>query len=217
MNYVNFMRKIEGKEPHDTSNSKTSGARQLDLLGIIEFARGLGHSSGNLEARQGVPDHRADTFWAGYDGSGYRYAMGLYGSSTTCFYWAGLRYQQQQGDTHRQQQDTVPVETSVGDGESSRPASGYYRGIWGTVHFDELFAMGRETSPPQSRPEPEGGVSGVFDHTDARRYYEQSLRSTISAEGSGVSSVCDEWESGERSAEDTWERNRRSLERSQRW
>jgi hypothetical protein len=220
MNYVNFMRKLEGKEPHDTSNSKASGARPLDLQGIIEFTRGLGYPSRSLEARPEFPDHRAGMFWAGYDALSLGTAMGLHSHTPTTFFWAGRAYQQQHGDTHSQQQDTVPVEA---EGE-------YVRSDWvvnrDNVNLDEirtiirrleLFSMDNTPSPTQPRAEPEGGIDWRVELYADQREYEQPLRSPLDSEESRVQSVCDERSSRERSPEDTGQSSRYRMERSQRW
>jgi hypothetical protein len=225
MNYVNFMRKLEGKEPQheqQTTNSTTSGARPLDLQGIIEFARGLGYSECNLEARPEIPtDHRVDLFWAGYNGyPSFRSAMGMYSRNSSCFYWVGYRYQQQQGDTHSQQQDAVPVETPRGNGGSDWIVNG------DDVNLDEIRAitrrlerltMGSPSTSSQPRAEPEGGVDWRVELYADQREYERTLRSTLGPEGFGVSSVRDERESSERSAEDTERSNRYRMERSTGW
>jgi hypothetical protein len=217
MNYVNFMRKIEGKEPHDTSNSKASGPRPLDLQGIIEFTRGNGYPDDNLEARQGVPDLRADMFWAGYDGNhSFRAAMGLYSGTRALFYWAGRNYQQQQGDTHSQQQDTV----------SSTTTEGYVRSDWvvngDDVNLDEIRRIARYveqfsvryTPPPSfARSEPSRRYTSNACADVHIGSYGGALRSTLSAEGSGVSSVRDERSSRERSPEDTRQSSRYRMER----
>jgi hypothetical protein len=224
MNYVNFMRKIEGKEPqHDITDSTTSGPRPLDLLGIIEFARGLGYSHGNLETRPEVPtDNRADVFWAGYDGNlSFSAAMGMYGRGASCFYWAGREYQRQQGNTHSQQQDSVPVEAPRGNGGSGWAVTGddgvNLDELRTIIRRLELFSMGSPPPSPQPREEPEGGVyRGGWEPTYCW-VDEQPLRPTLSAEESGVQGVCDERESGECSPEDTWEPNRRSVERGEGW
>jgi hypothetical protein len=221
MNYVNFMRKIEGKEPqHDTGDNETTGPRRLDLQGIIEFARGIGYPHSNLEARPEVPtDHRADAFWAGYDGNpSFSAALGMYGNGTSCFYWAGREYQQQQRDTHSQQQDAVPVETPRGDAGSDWVVNGddvNLDEIRAIIRRIELFSMGSPSTSSQPRAAPEGGDSGVSGRADTRRYYGRSLRPTLDPEESRVQGVRDEWESGERSAEDTWEPYRRRLERGE--
>tara|TARA_R110000796_G_scaffold34290_3_gene88710 strand:+ start:107 stop:796 length:690 start_codon:yes stop_codon:yes gene_type:complete len=225
MNYVNFMRKIEGKEPHhdqQAANSTTSGPRPLDLQGIIEFARGQGYPDHDLEARPEVPtNNRADFFWAGYDGLTWSDALGLYsyGSYTNyCFYSAGRHYQREQGDTHSQQQDSVPVETPRGDGGSDWIVNG------DDVNLDEIraiirrieqfsYVMGRETPQAQPREEPEGVVLRGAEADAYIRSYDQLLRSTLDPEESGVQGVRDEREGGERSRENTQQYYRRSLER----
>ena len=224
MNYVNFMRKLEGKEPHEqTTNSTTSGARPLDLQGIIEFARGLGYPSRSLEARPEVPtDHRADIFWAGYNRwPSFRATMGLYSGNPSHFYWAGRHYQQQQGDTHSQQQDTVPVETPRGNGRSDWVANGDYvdlnlNEIRAMVRRYERLAMGSPAPSPQPREEPEGDGRPVFNTATGEFGFARTLRSPLDSEESRVQSVCDEREGSERSAEDTWEYGRHCMERSQR-
>jgi hypothetical protein len=223
MNYVNFMRKLEGKEPkhEQTTNSETSGARSLDMQGIIEFTRGYGYPERDLEARQGFPDHRTDMFRAGYDGLSFGTAVGLYSHTSPAFFWAGRAYyQQQQGDTHSQQQDTVPVET---------PAT-CVRSDWTTygdnVSLDDIraitrrlerLAMGGTSPSSQPRATPEGGISGRACYPAGYWIDEQPLRSTVSTEGSGVQGVRLERESSERSQEDTRESFRRSLERGEGW
>jgi hypothetical protein len=224
MNYVNFMRKIEGKEPQheqQTTNSTTSGPRPLDLQGIIEFTRGNGYPDDNLEARQGVPDNRADMFWAGYDGNhSFRAAMGLYSGTRALFYWAGRQYQYQQGDTHSQQQDPVPVETPRGDGGSDWVVNGdnvNLDEIRTIIRRIELFSMGSPPPSPQPRAEPEGPIQNG-DRVSVRvRSYGGVLRSTLDPEESGVQGLPYERESGERSSEDTREYVRRGLERSEGW
>jgi hypothetical protein len=224
MNYVNFMRKIEGKEPHhdqQATNSTTSGARPLDLQGIIEFTRGLGYSSCDLEARPEVPDHRADIFWAGYNGwTCVSATMGLYSDNPPTFYWAGREYQQQHGDTHSQQQDTVPAETSRGDGGSDWVVNGddvNLDEIRAIIRSIELFSMGSPSTSPLSRAEPSGCRSARYDSNGDVRRVEQPLRSTLGPEESGVQGVRDERESSERSREDARESFRRSLERGEGW
>jgi hypothetical protein len=225
MNYVNFMRKLEGKEPqHDTGDSTTSGPRPLDLQGIIEFARGLGYSHFDLEARPEVPtDNRADFFWAGYNGITWSAALGLYsyGSySAYCFLSAGRRYQREQGDTHSQQQDSVPYTTT----------EGYVRSGWivnsDNVDLDEIrtiirriepFSMGSPPASPQPREEPEGLIQNGDRVSVNIRSNGGALRSALSAEESGVQGVRNERSSRERSAEDTREYVRRGLERSEGW
>jgi hypothetical protein len=223
MNYVNFMRKLEGKEPqHDITDSTTSGARPLDLQGIIEFARGLGYPECDLAARPEVPtDHRADIFWAGYDGwPSYRATLGMYGDNPSCFFWAGWEYQQQQGNTHSQQQDRVPAETQGEYVRSDWVIDGDYVDLGEIRAINrrlERFAMGSPSPSPQPREEPEGGVlRGAYELTSCW-FDEYPLCSTTRAEESGVSSICDERESSERSAEDTERSNRYRMERSTGW
>lgn len=231
MNYVNFMRKLEGREPQheQTTNSTTSGARPLDLQSIIEFARGLRYPISGLEARPEVPDHRADIFWAGYNGRpSFRATMGLYSGNPSCFYWAGRAYQQQHGDTHSQQQDTVPAETPRGNGGSDWTTSSDHF-LWDAidnVNFNEIramvrryerLAMGSPSTSPQPREEPEGSISAYLNEYAYIRRVAQPLRSTIGPEESGVQGVRDERESSERSAEDTGESFIRSLERGEGW
>jgi hypothetical protein len=219
MNYVNFMRKLEGKEPqHDTGDSTTSGPRPLDLQGIIEFTRGNGYPHDNLEARPEVPDDRADIFWAGYDGNpSFSATMGMYRGNSSCFYWAGREYQRQQGDTHSQQQDSV----------SSTTTEGYVRSDWVVngddgVNLDEirriirsleLYSVGSPPPSPQPREEPEVGVyRGAWELTSCW-VDEQPLRSPLDSEESRVQSVCNERSSRERSAEDTGQSSRYRMER----
>jgi hypothetical protein len=223
MNYVDFMRKLEGKEPqHDTGDSTTSGPRPLDLQGIIEFTRGNGYPHDNLEARPEVPDDRADIFWAGYDGNpSFSATMGMYRGNSSCFYWAGREYQRQQGDTHSQQQDSVPDE----------PEGEYVRSDWVVngddgVNLDEIrriirslerYSVGRETPQAQPREEPEGLIQNGDRVSVSIRSDGRVLCSTIDTEESGVQGVRDEREGSERSAEDTWESDRRRLERGEGW
>jgi len=49
MNYIDFMRKVDGREQRDTTNHTTEGTRTLDVQGIVEFTRGLGYPLLNLE------------------------------------------------------------------------------------------------------------------------------------------------------------------------
>jgi hypothetical protein len=221
MNYVNFMRKLEGKEPHDTTDSTTSGPRPLDLQGIIEFTRGCGYSDDDLEARPEVSDDRAAIFWAGYDGLTWSATMGLYRGNSSCFLWAGRQYQREQGNTHSQQQDSVPVETPRGNGGSDWVVNGD-----DGVNLDEIrriyerlarYSVGSPPSSPFTRSEFTGrytsnACSDVYIRSD-----EQPLRSPLDSEESRVQSVCNERSSRERSAEDTGQSSRYRMERSQRW
>ena len=217
MDYVSFMRKIEGREPNDTTNSTTEGSRPLDLQGIIEFARGLGYSNCNLEARPDVPDHRADMFWAGYDWFDFDIEMGMHRDTPIAFFWSGRAYQQQQGDTHSEQQDTVPVESPAEPSGSNWIASRYHGAILRASLASRRAAVGGATPSAQPREEPEGGYTEYLSNYDQLRRDEQPLRSTISAEEGGVPSVRDEREGGERSGEDTVESLGSRMERGTGW
>ena len=231
MNYVNFMRKLEGKEPqHErTANHTTSGLRPLDLQGIVEFTREFGCPNDALEVRQEVPDHRADFFWAGYDRLTWSAALGLYSYNTHgryFFFAAGRKYQQQQGDTHRQQQDTVPSESPAEHGESDgvasscdtatprRSAGPHYE--WG-VSYGGRPTVGGATPSAQPREELTSLESIAAEYTALSREYDRLLRQTISPEAGGVPSVRDEREGSERSPEDTVESHLRGLERGTGW
>ena len=216
MNYVNFMRKLEGKEPHDTTDSTTSGPRPLDLQGIIEFTRGCGYSDDDLEARPEVPDDRAAIFWAGYDGLTWGATMGLYLGNSSCFFWAGRQYQREQGNTHSQQQDSVPVETPRGNGGSDWAVTG------DNVNLDEIrriyerlerYSMG--SPPPSSFARPE--LTGRYTSNACTDVLigpdEQLLRSPLDSEESRVQSVRNERSSRERSPEDTGQSSRYRMER----
>ena len=226
MNFVNFMRKIEGIEQNDTTNSTTTGPRSLNLQGIIEFVSGLGYSNCNLEARPYVPDHRADMFWAGYDGVNLSTAMGMYRNTNTAFYWSGRAYQQQQGDTHSEQQDTVPVESPAEYAGSDRIASRYNTATprrsaglyyeWGTSDTGRP-TMGGATPSAQPREEPTRGQSIADEWLGIQREINRSLREALDREEGGVPSVRDEREGSERSPENSIESYMRSLERGTGW
>ena len=222
MNYVNFMRKIEGREPNGTTNSTTTGPRSLNLQGIIEFARGLGYTSHNLEARPEVPDFRADLFWTGYDGFDFDTEVGMHRYTSTSFYWLGRAYKQQQWDAYSEQQDTVPVESPAEPSGSNWTASRDH--FWDAVNWDAVNSASRErptvgSATPSAQPREElASFESISDEwLGIQREINRSLREALDREEGGVPSVRDEREGGERSPENSIESYMRSLERGTGW
>jgi len=169
--FIDFMRKVDGRKQRETTNSTTQGPRSLNLQGIIEFATGLGYNPLGLEERPGVPDHRLELFWAGYNRANHSPTMGMYGVNHSPFFFAGFIYQQQQRDTHSQQQDPVSPQVATRDGGSDGPPSSDHFGDavnllsanyeWGVADSAQP-TVGGATPSAQSRSEPEGAESDIF-------------------------------------------------------
>ena len=118
MNFNSFMRKLDGVEDYEAIDSKTTEARPLDMQGINDFARSIGSYLPNLEERQETTTRRINLFWAGYNRHPYSHALGMYGDdtpTTRAFYHLGADYKRSEGDTHSQQQDSVPPTTTGWD------------------------------------------------------------------------------------------------------
>jgi len=114
MNFNSFMRKLDGVEDYEFTDSKTTEARPLDMQGINEFIARRGDNLPHLEERSELSRGRVELFWAGYNGDDYYSSLGVHRNdaythaTASGFYWLGVGYKLSEGDTHSQQQDSVP-------------------------------------------------------------------------------------------------------------
>ena len=172
MNFNSFMRKLDGVEDYEAIDSKTTEARPLDMQGINDFARSIGSYLPNLEERQETTTRRINLFWAGYNRHPYSHALGMYGDdtpTTRAFYHLGADYKRSEGDTHSQQQDSVPPTTTGWDAgpDWSPPTcddepSYVFDELIGTIRrFEE--PVGYTPPSPLTREEPERSVFFTTD------------------------------------------------------
>lgn len=220
MNFKTFMQKLDGKQ-NETIDSATEASGTLDVQSIMRIARGYGYSLDDMEERSDFPNGINLAFEGGQRGISCD-QMGLY-----CLYpsypvnelymlnTTGRLYaQQSNGDTP----------SSVQEGVSVVPEPPYERSEGYVADRDpytippnpcaELFSeptVGSATTNTLSGPEP---TYDVYSRAaDRRRAETRGIREALGRQEGGVSSVCDEWESIERSAENSRESIRRSMER----
>ena len=204
MDFKQFMRKIEGKD-NGTTDRTSETAGTLDMQGIITFTRGLGYYLRGLAVGPDTERSIVGYFNAGYNGSSYSLALGVYGPLTyrSSFFSAGRTYAQQvNGNTPSSVQEELP----------SAPPEPYGEPIGTTPSFDferaddiddgPMQTVGSATRDTQPRAEPRSYV-GDFPN-ELNSSIEWRLRETSDREEGGVPSLRDERSSSECSPEDTW-------------
>jgi len=127
-------------------------------------------------------------------------------------YRSGQAYQREQRDTHSQQQDTVPSETTTADGGPDRSPPRAYSRLTGhclngeyrdTVYYQSYGTVGSTATSPQSREELTSHQSVSDEYARLATEYYRLLRSAPDREEGRVQGVRGEREGGERSGEDT--------------
>ena len=205
MDFKQFMRKIEGKD-NGTTDRTSETAGTLDMQGIITFTRGLGYYLRGLAVGPDTERSIVGYFNAGYNGSSFSLAMGVYGSLTcrSLIFSAGRTYAQQVNrDTSSSVQEELP----------SAPPEPYGEPVWTTADFD--FPVLQQRSLHDSYPPVGGSARDTQPRAEPRSYVgdfpnelnssiEWRLRETSDREEGGVPSLRDERSSSECSPEDTW-------------
>jgi len=208
MNFNQFMRKVDGREPqHEPTNSTTPEAWTLNVQSILRIARGYGYAFNGLEERPEFPTGIVELFLGQQPGY-FEVGLHEYDSFPWEYYQclhsvleSGHRY------SHSQQQEELPVEPRESQERYSQGTAPISNDAWSYVSYrDYRYTVGSATRDTQSRSEPNSDELFRTAIETLRRLHHLGLvRPASRREEGGVSGVRNEWTGGEYLSEDTGE------------
>ena len=208
MNYVKFMRQVDGRKEHDgTTYCPPETAGTLDYDSIVRLAYSYGYSISDMESGPTVSREAVECFNAGYYDTD-RPEVGLHSILANNFYHTGREhYQQCERDSQSVQQDWVLRYLEGGYGRSDGDAaSSYSTSHEAYIRAVERFnaAMGSTSSTTRSGEEPTSGHARrpMYGFNTDEQTGRPVLRSAFDTEEGRVSGVRDERSGGELSEED---------------